>query len=86
MKCRSPTRYLKINIKNRKEKQMIILYSNDCKNCKLLKSRLDLKNVQYEISNDMDFLIQKGFKSVPILKKDDQFMTFFEAIQWLKEI
>lgn len=65
---------------------MIILYSNNCPNCKALKTRLDLKNVKYEISNDMDFLIKQGFKSVPILQQDDKFMTFFEAIQWLKEI
>lgn len=64
----------------------IILYTNDCPQCRILKSKLDEKHVQYEVCMDSSLMIDKGFRSVPMLEVDDKIMGFNEAIRWTKEI
>lgn len=61
------------------------LYTNNCPKCKILKQKLDEKGFQYEVSNDMNLLINKGYKTVPILEVDDTYMTYIEAVNWIKE-
>lgn len=61
------------------------LYTNNCPKCKILKQKLDEKGFQYEVSNDMNLLINKGYKTVPILEVDDIYMTYIEAVNWIKE-
>ena len=64
---------------------MIILYSNDCPKCKILKLKLDSKNVQYNICSDIDTMVSKGFQSMPILEVNDVTMDYLNAINWVKE-
>lgn len=61
------------------------LYTNNCPKCKILKQKLDEKGFQYEVSNDMNLLINKGYKTVPILEVEDIYMTYIEAVNWIKE-
>lgn len=63
----------------------MILYSNDCPKCKVLKAKLDEKNLTYDISDDFTFLLQYGFSSLPVLEVDEQFYNFAEAVKLLKE-
>lgn len=65
---------------------MMKLFSNGCPKCKILKSKLDAKDLKYEESDDIDFLIEKGFKSVPILFTDETYMEFNEAISYVNSI
>ncbi|HCF38049.1 MAG TPA: hypothetical protein DER56_03085 [Thermosipho africanus] len=62
----------------------IILYSNDCPKCKILKTKLEEKNISYEIFNTIDEMIERGFRSLPILEVDGKIMTFIEAVEWVK--
>jgi len=62
---------------------IIILYSNNCPKCKILKQKLDQKQIIYEKCNDMDIMIEKGFQSVPILEVDGKVMNYNEAIKWV---
>ena len=64
---------------------IIILYTNNCPKCKILKNKLDEKNIKYEICNDIDLMIEKGFKSVPMLKIEGQILNFNDSIIFLKE-
>jgi len=64
----------------------IILYSNNCPKCKILKQKLDQKQVVYEKCNDMDIMMEKSFLSMPILQVDGKIMNFNEAIKYVKEI
>lgn len=64
----------------------IILYSNNCPKCKILKTKLDEKGVDYEICDDIDLMISKGFRSMPMLEIDKKTIDFLEAINWTKEI
>jgi len=62
---------------------MIILYSNDCPKCKILKLKLDSKNIQYTLCSDIDIMVSKGFQSMPMLEVENIIMDFNEAIKWV---
>lgn len=61
----------------------IILYSTDCPKCKILKQKLDEKNINYETYKDAKVMLSKGIKSAPMLEIDGEMMNFNEAIKWI---
>lgn len=61
----------------------IILYSNNCPKCKILKTKLDEKNIKYTSCSNLEEMLTKGFKSVPMLEVDNIIYTFNEAIKWV---
>ena len=63
----------------------IILYEHDCPRCKVLKSKLDQKNIKYETVNDIELMQEKGFLEAPKLEVDGVVMGFKEAVDWVKE-
>jgi len=62
-----------------------VLYSNGCPKCKILKQKLDEKNINYEICSDIDIMIENGFRSMPMLKVNETVMNYLEAINYIKE-
>ena len=74
---------------NKKEELIIskiILFSNNCPKCKILKQKLDQKQITYEECNDVDIMIENGFLSMPMLKIDEEIMNYLNAVNWIKEI
>lgn len=63
---------------------MITLYSSGCFNCKRLVERLDNAGIEYTVSKDLTPIRQMGFDTVPILKVGENYMTYKEAVNWLK--
>jgi len=63
----------------------LILYSTGCPKCKILKTKLDEKNIAYEVCSDVNVMMAKGMRSVPILEVDEIIMTYLDAINWIKE-
>lgn len=63
----------------------IILYSTKCPKCKVLETKLKQNNIKFEEINDVDLMVQKGFKSAPILEVDGVAYRFKEAVEWIKE-
>ena len=65
---------------------MIKLYSNDCPKCRVLKTKLDSKNIIYEKISDIDLKKEKGIESVPILELEDgTMMDFSSAVKWVNQ-
>lgn len=62
----------------------IILYSNNCPRCKLLKEMLDAKGFQYIISIDFRYCIVNGFRSAPVLEVDGLMLGYDEAVIYIK--
>ena len=63
--------------------EKVILHSTGCPKCKILKMKLDKKNIPYEenLNVDIDDMIAKGFKSMPILEViDESGSTFYDFI------
>lgn len=65
---------------------MITLYSTNCPKCKVLKEKLDRKNIQYEVITDTKVMLDKGMRTAPGLEVDGKLMDFAAAILWLKEM
>lgn len=67
----------------------IILYTTHCPKCEILKSKLQTKQIVFEESSDINFLIEKGFLEAPILEIDGEFFNFGAAVklvnQWGQE-
>lgn len=64
----------------------MVLYSNDCPKCKILKQKLNSKNIQYEEVNDIDLMISKGFNEVPLLEVDGEIYTFAKANDFINNL
>lgn len=64
---------------------MLVLYSNDCPKCKVLKKKLDTSGLEYELCSDMDELVKRNILSVPVLKVNDKFLFFADAVKYVNE-
>lgn len=64
----------------------MILYSTNCPRCRVLEAKLNKKGVDYNITNDVNVIIEKGFKTAPVLEIDGEFYTFEQALEKIKEI
>jgi hypothetical protein len=51
----------------------------------MLRLKLDKANIQYEICDDVDLMISKGYKKAPMLEVDGNVMSLKEALTWLEE-
>jgi glutaredoxin len=63
----------------------VILYEHGGPKCKILKMKLDQKNISYETVNDIELMKAKGFQEAPKLEIDGVVMGFKEAVEWIKE-
>lgn len=48
-----------------------------------LEQILDSRGYKYEVCNDTDLMIKKGFTAVPMLEVKGQMMSFKEAMAWI---
>lgn len=63
----------------------IILYSTGCPKCKILKNKLDNKNIEYMEVNNVDVMLGLKIDAVPVLFCGDKRMEFKEAIEWVNK-
>lgn len=64
---------------------MITLYSTHCPKCTVLEKKLNDAKIEYEICDDRELMVQKGFDFMPVLDVDGQTMGFAEAVKWVNE-
>lgn len=64
---------------------MIILYSNGCPKCSILKKKLDMAHIDYLIESDTNKMIVLGLDALPVLKVDNDFMNFTTAVNWINK-
>ncbi len=63
----------------------IILYSTNCPKCNVLEKKLQSKNINFEICNDVDLMLSKGIQQAPNLEVDGELMDFTKAVKWVNE-
>ena len=64
----------------------IILFSNNCPRCKILKQKLEEKNIDYIETDDFTEIIEKNFQTAPILKVNDEYYQFGEAVKIIGDL
>lgn len=65
---------------------MVKLYTIDCPKCKILESKLNSKNISYEVFKDKDKMIEKGLSTMPVLEVDGELLDFGRAVKWINEV
>jgi glutaredoxin len=63
----------------------VILYEHGCPRCKVLKSKLDQKGIQYKNISDIEVMKAKGFTEAPKLEIDGVIYDFKEATEWINK-
>lgn len=61
----------------------VVLYSTDCPRCKVLKQKLDEKNIEYTINDNVNDMIRLGLTQAPALGVDDDIKDFQGAVEWV---
>lgn len=65
----------------------IILYTTNCPKCKVLEKKLENKNVEFEIVDNIDKVLEIadrfGIMSAPILEVNDNVMEFNKAVEFV---
>ena len=65
---------------------MITVYTTaTCPKCKILKTKLAQKGIEYEEFTDEEEMRRMGILSVPIMSVDGKLMDFPEAIKYVNE-
>lgn len=54
---------------------MIVLYSNHCPKCDIVKDKLNAKKIEYTLVDDEHVLTDKGFDLMPVLEVDGVLLT-----------
>lgn len=61
------------------------MYSTGCPKCRVLAKKLDSKNIQYTIVDDVNKMLEMGIVSVPYLKVDNVLMNYKESVEWVNK-
>jgi len=61
----------------------IILYTIDCPRCKVLEKKLQQKEINYSICNDIKIMTEKNIQELPVLSIDGKLYQYKEAINWI---
>lgn len=64
----------------------ITLYSTGCAKCKVLKKKLEQKDIDYTENNSVDAMLALGIMQVPVLCVDGKRMAFSEAVTWVDSL
>lgn len=63
----------------------VILYSNGCPRCRVLKQKLDAKSITYAEENSVDKMLAMGISQVPVLSVDGELLAFGQANEWVNK-
>lgn len=67
----------------------VTLYSTNCAKCKVIETKLNQLHLDFKTVTDQDTVIKVGkecgITTAPILKVDDTYYDFTQAIKFIKE-
>ena len=68
---------------------MIKLFSTHCPKCKIIEMKLQQKNIDFVLEENVDEVVEVGRKvgilSAPILQVEDKFLDFAAAVKYINE-
>ena len=62
------------------------LYTTGCPKCRVLETKLGMKNVEVEKVSDPEIIRQKGILSVPVLEVEGKLFSFLEANKYVNAL
>ncbi len=64
----------------------VILYSTGCPKCKVLKAKLDSKEIKYDVVDNVDEMLRLGMTTVPCLGVDGEVLNFKESVDYINSL
>lgn len=64
----------------------IDLYTTHCPKCRVLEKKLAAKNITYTEHDDINEMINLGYKETPVLVVDGHKYSSVEAIKWVNSV
>lgn len=64
----------------------VILYTTGCPKCRVLKSKLAEKNVEYQENTSIEDMQKLGISLVPVLSVDGELMDFTKAVKYVNSL
>lgn len=65
---------------------MIKLYTNHCRKCEILTTKLNEKNITFETIDDEEWLRANGYDFMPILEVDGQKLEYIDAVNYINAL
>ncbi len=63
----------------------VLLYTTHCPQCMVLEKKLQAAGIKYSISEDIQKMLELGFKAAPVLVIDGNPYLFREACLWVED-
>lgn len=63
----------------------LTLFTTNCPKCKILEKKMNDKKLIFKLETDVTELIDMGFTTAPVLKIDNDYLDFGEAIKWVNK-
>ena len=60
-----------------------ILYSIGCPKCEVLEKKLKQNNIDFDIVSSKEEILSLGITEVPVLKVEDKYLSFSDAIKFI---
>ena len=65
---------------------MIKLYTNHCRKCEILTSKLMEKNVSFDIEDNEEALVSLGLDFMPVLEVDGKRLNYLDAVSYVNSL
>jgi len=69
-----------------KEVVLVTLFSTKCPKCNTLEMQLLQKKIDFKTETNMQEVIDAGYMEAPVLKVDNNYYNFSEAIKWVRGV
>lgn len=63
----------------------MVLYTVGCVKCNILEKRLKKNGFNFQVSDDVNYLIEKGFQNAPVLEVNGKLYKYEDAMDMLKK-
>lgn len=63
----------------------IVMFSTGCPMCRVLRSKLDAKHIEYDVNTSIEDMEALGLTSVPALMVDGKLLVQADAIKWVNQ-
>ena len=70
----------------KQDNKKIVLYTIHCPKCNVLEKKLSAAGIKFQISEDIEEMYKRGYKTAPMLDVNGTSYDFGQAIKWLKTV
>ena len=65
---------------------MIKLYTNHCRKCEILTTKLKEKNIPFEVEDREETLVALGLDFMPVLEVEGEKLTYLDAVEYVNSL